>query len=309
MNDSAALRGAFLLTPGACVGLVSLYISHLDRAIRFYEETIGFRLLYRESSSAVLGTNTPLLVLKSGARPEMPEACALDHLAVLLPGRADLARFLRHVQAMSYPLQRTADHVVSEAIYLADPNGNGIEICRDRPRSTWPWQNGRLPIANNSEPLDLVHLLSELEGDHLAWHGLPEQARIGHIHLRVADFDASAQFYRSVIGLNEVLTDVSGARFFASGSYHHHVAMNNWKSQNAALSHKAGTPGLHAFMLYLPDTEELARMMAHLQEVGVPFIRQSGGLVLTDVEGNRIMLLADMPRSSEEVLALINQID
>lgn len=299
------MMNAPAVSPGTQIGPVSLTIADLERSIRFYEDVLGLKLIQHESYTAIFGVDIPLLLLteQPGARPRPLQSTGLYHFAILVPGRADLARALRHVLDIGYPLQGALDHEVSEALYLADPDGNGIEIYRDRPRSAWPWQNGRLRATSSSDPLDTESLLSELDESDHAWNGLPPQTRIGHVHLQVADIAHAAAFYRDVLGFQEAITGVPGVLFLAAGGYHHHLALNTWYSLRAP-GPPRDTAGLRFFTICVPDRAELEGLAKHLEVAGMPWIRQGDALMLRDPEGNGILLTAGLPQSNEEVMSI-----
>jgi catechol 2,3-dioxygenase len=293
------------IAPTTQIGPISLTVADLERSIRFYEDVLGLSLIQQKSHTAMFGVDVPLLLLteQSGARPRPARSTGLYHFAVLVPGRTDLACALRHLLDIGYPLKEALDHGVSEALYLADPDGNGIEIYRDRPRSAWPWHNGRLLATSSSDPLDMESLLSELDESDHAWNGLPPQSRVGHLHLQVADLAQTAAFYRDVLGFEEAITGVPGALFLAAGGYHHHLALNTWYSLGASRP-TAETAGLRFFTICVPEMPEVERLANHLEVAGIPLRRTSDSLILRDPEGNGILLTAGLPQSSEEVMSI-----
>src|SRR5688500_7404536 len=190
--------------PDTYLGLVALTVADLARSLAFYRDVLGFQLLQKNGEQAVLGVaGTPLLLLH-----ELPDALpaptnvtgltGLYHFAILVPTRADLARSLLHLVESGYPLSGASDHLVSEALYLSDPDNNGIEIYRDRPRDQWPRINNQLQMA--SDPLDLHALITEAKADTRPWDGLAAGTRLGHIHLQVADIPQARDFYHGVLG-------------------------------------------------------------------------------------------------------------
>jgi catechol 2,3-dioxygenase len=294
------------LHPDTCIGLVALTVADLARSIAFYSDLLGFRAIERSTQMAVLGaadSQLLLLVERPGVGPKPTEAADLYHFAILLPTRADLARAVWHLNGVGYPFQASYDHLVSEAFYLADPDGNGVEIYRDRPRSAWPWRDGRIQAENASGPVDVADLLTELEDDGRPWDGLPEGTRIGHIHLQVADLGSAAAFYRDVLGFDESITGVVGALFLSAGGYHQHIAANTWNSPGAGPPTDAA--GLRFFTIELPDRTELARLAARLQAADVLFIRGAGGLTLRDPCGHDVVLTAGKLAWIKELLAMI----
>jgi catechol 2,3-dioxygenase len=295
------------LHPETHIGLVALTVADLARSVAFYTDLLGFHAIERAAQIAVLGTaaSQPLLLLAEcpGVRPKPTEATGLYHFAILLPTRADLARAVRHVDSAGFPFQASYDHLVSEAFYLADPDGNGVEIYRDRPRSAWPWRDGRIRAENASGPVDVEDLLAELEEDGCSWDGLPEGTHIGHIHLQAADLGAAAAFYGDVLGFDEAITGIAGALFLAAGGYHHHIATNTWNSSGA--EPPADAAGLRFFTITVPDRTELARLAARLEASDVLFTRRAARLTLRDPWGHGLVLTAGKLSQSKEVLAMI----
>jgi catechol 2,3-dioxygenase len=289
------------------IGIVSLTVADLERSLRFYEGVLGCTTLAREGDSAVVGAEHPLLLLteRRNARPCPAHTTGLYHVALLLPGRVDLARALHHLLALSYPVREIEDHGVSEAIYLADPDGNGIELYRDRPRSAWPWQHGRLEATEPSVHLEPESLLAELDEASASWHGLPPYTRVGHVHLKAASLESSFSFYQGALGMAESITVMDGARFFAAGGYHHHIACNVWSSLDAPTP-PPDALGLRFFTLVLPEQEEVTRLVGRARSAGVPVVAFGSSYLLRDPAGSRILLTAQSLRRAEEVLALQN---
>jgi catechol 2,3-dioxygenase len=288
--------------PAPWLGPVALSVSNLECSRAFYQETLGFTLLRYDHECALLGVDAPLILLiqQPGVQPRPRNTTGLSRVAILLPSRTDLARTLRHLLDGAYPLQTALDQDVSEALYLADPDGNGIEIYRDRPRSAWPWQHGRLQATNKGEPLAVENLLLELDGSDQAWHGLPPRTRIGHIHLQVADLARAVAFYRDALGFQESLTGIPGACFLAAGGYHHHLGLNTGGSRQASPS-PAGPARLHFFTICLPGEAEVARMAVRLKAAGILLARGSdlNLLILRDPDGNSLLVMAGRHQSKE----------
>lgn len=212
------------------IGRVTLTVNDLDRVARFYETALGLQRLSSDGSAVLLGAGEAVLLELRGdraARRASPREAGLFHTAFLLPSRAALGAWLRHAADTRVPVQGASDHLVSEAIYLADPEGNGIEIYADRPRLAWHNADGSLKMA--TEPLDLPDLAAAAKAP---WTGAPEGTVVGHVHLQVGKVDAAEAFWTDVIGLN-VMAHYPGAAFLSSGGYHHHIAANIWNSRNA----------------------------------------------------------------------------
>lgn len=290
------------------MGIVALVVANLERSLSFYESILGCTLFASSGHTAVVGSERPLLLLieQRDASPRPSNATGLYHVAFLLPGRADLACALRHLLGSGYPPSSLQDHWISEALYLSDPDGNGLELYRDRPRSAWPWRNGKLEASEPSIQLNFESLLSELDGiapTSDTWRGLPSFTRIGHVHLQVADLAQSVAFYQGILGLEESITGMDGACFFAAEGYHHHIACNVWTGPGAQTPpHNA--LGLRFFTLVLPAWAEVLLCTSRAQAAGLPVIQHEQMCLLHDPAGNGVLLTSESLQYSEEVMAL-----
>ncbi|RUQ31153.1 VOC family protein [Peribacillus cavernae] len=277
--------------PHTYVGQVHLLVEDIKRSLVFYQETIGLQVLQQSEHKVVLTADrsTPLLTIEQpeNAAVKQRNRTGLYHFAILLPNRSDLAKVLLHLLQTGYPLQGASDHLVSEAVYLADPDGNGIEIYSDRPSETWTW-DGR-EIVMTTEPLDAENLLSLAKGEN--WQGLPAGTVMGHIHLQVADLDKAEQFYCKGLGFDLVNSKYGqSARFVSSGGYHHHIGLNTWHSAGAS----APTPnsaGLKSFSLVLPNEEARKKAIHSLHQLGESVTEENGTVLTKDPSGNQIQLL------------------
>ncbi len=275
--------------PAAQIGGVRLAISNLDRSVHFYTHVIGFRLIERSAHTVTLGVGTtPLLVIEeqTSAQPQPPRTTGLYHFALLVPTRKDLAHSLRCLAETVYSLSGASDHLVSEALYLDDPDGNGIEIYRDRPRETWQWSAGQVKMATNR--LDLNAILREAEGDASEWQGLAVGTRVGHIHLRVADLRQAEVFYHETLGC-DLVGRLPGALFLSAGGYHHHIGLNTWQSRLAP-EPPANAVGLRSFTIEIPNMDEEARVIERLESAGVAIEPHHDGLIVRDPWNNGIAL-------------------
>ena len=277
------------LDPRTHVGPLSLTVADLARSLRFYGDVLGLAPAERSNGSALLAAgDTPLLHLVElpGAQPKPARATGLYHFAILLPSRPDLARWLRHVLEVRWPLQGWSDHGVSEAVYLADPDENGIEIYRDRPRSEWPVANGELQMV--TDPLDVRDLLAQA-GDASAPWTMPAGTAMGHVHLHVASIPQAQAFYCDLLGFDLIQRYGPSALFVSAGGYHHHIGLNTWAGVGASPA-PAGSAGLRYFTVVVPDEASLALLVGRLQQAGIAVTPQEGGWQLQDPSGNGIRL-------------------
>jgi catechol 2,3-dioxygenase len=214
------------------IGAVGLKVRDLDRLTGFYRDVLGLSVLDRSKDGSALGAGDVSLVHlehRPEAAPDDTRTAGLYHTAFLVPTRGDLARWILHVARNKVPLTGASDHAVSEAFYLDDPEGNGIEVYYDRPAETWQWTGNDLRIT--TDPLDVDSILREVSPT-ATFPGAPEGLRIGHVHLRVGDVARAETFYRDALGL-DVTRRRHGASFMSSGRYHHHIAANVWHSAGA----------------------------------------------------------------------------
>lgn len=213
------------------IGTVSLKVRDLDAVSSFYQTVIGLEPIESGERREVLGKGAePLLVLEGdpALAPRDPRQAGLFHTAFLMPTRADLARWVAHASEARVKLQGASDHIVSEALYLDDPEGNGIEVYADRPVARWRGSDGEIRMT--TDPLDMPDLLASA-GDS-RWSGFPEGGRIGHVHLQVGDTAEADRFYRDLLGF-DIAARYPGASFYGSGGYHHQLAGNVWNSRRA----------------------------------------------------------------------------
>ena len=281
-----------MIPPETHIGQVRLRVADVDDLTRFYERVVGLQVVERDGGLVRLGTEggEPVIELVSApeAQPAPDFTTGLFHLAILVPDRPELARALRRVAEAGWRLTGASDHLVSEALYLRDPEGNGIEIYRDRPRDQWNLDSGELRMA--TLPLDLDGILSELEPGGEEPNGMPAGTTMGHVHLQVADIPASEGFYEGALGLDVVVRSYPGALFLSAGGYHHHVGLNTWQSQGAPPPPE-GALGLDRYELVLPSTAAVDDAAAGLGQRGDP-VRLDEGVLATDPSGNRVLLTA-----------------
>lgn len=269
------------------IGTVSLVVRDLPRVAAFYREVIGLAETASDTHVLHLGAGSRTL-LELIERPDAPlagpRAAGLFHTAILLPDRASLGRWLRHAAASRTPLQGASDHGVSEAIYLADPEGNGVEVYADRPRREWPRSGDGLRMV--TDPLDADALLAA--GGEATFDGAPDGTTIGHVHLQTGAVEASQRFYTETLGL-DVMQQVPSATFLSSGGYHHHVAANIWNSRGAPPRDPEAT-GLKGFEFLARDEAAFEAAETAILASGVTAARQGEAIHLVDPAGVGIAL-------------------
>ena len=265
------------------LGAVVLTVADVQRSTAFYREVLGLEVLDEAQDTVWLGvSNRRLLKIeeRADARPSSRENVGLFHFALLVPGRAELATFLRHLARSRHPIQGMADHRVSEAIYLADPDGHGIEVYRDRPREEWRWQDSQVHMTTESLDTDDLLAAAPEEDD---WTGMSAGTRMGHVHLRVANLDAAVEFYCQVLGF-DLVAEMPGARFVSAGGYHHHIGLNVWHSRNGTQA-DPGTARLEAVNIFLPSETELEDLAERASADNYAVERADGELRLRDPFG------------------------
>ncbi|WP_052351827.1 VOC family protein [Deinococcus pimensis] len=272
------------------LGEVALTVADLDGAVRFYTLALGLHEVARDSSRALLGTPEGRVLVALRHVPDALEAPAnatgLYHLAVALPGRADLARWLRHAAAMGLRLGQS-DHRTHEAFYLDDPEGNGIEVYHDWPRERWPFRDGRY-TSFDSAAIDIPDLLGTLAPDDAGWTGVPNGTRMGHVHLRMRDAGETRAFYEDVMGFG-ITADGMGAVFAAAGGYHHHLGHNLWHSRGGPVPPE-GARGLRHYAVELTSEAELGAVAGRLQGAGIEVRGHPEERVVRDPAGNTVRL-------------------
>ena len=271
------------LDPRTHVGTVGLSVADLDRSLAYYTAAIGLDLQARGDGRAVLGVpGRPLVELHEEPGAERAETTAgLFHLALLLPTRRDLAAWLQHAIDAQIRIDGLGDHVVSEAVYLTDPDGHGIEVYADRDRATW---DGRVAELMGTFAVDVPSLLAELDGPQGDYAGLPAGTTMGHVHLRVADIPTTTRFHRDVIGWDAVMDFGPSATFLSAGGYHHHIGANTWQSAGQ----RAGRPG-EARLLFativVPDETERDALLERVRADGGTPVEDAGGWRVEDPSG------------------------
>ncbi|WP_079474195.1 VOC family protein [Marinococcus halophilus] len=278
------------------LGPVQLRVQNIDRAAAYYEHVIGLRLLGRSSSAAVLGVPSdglPLVMLRKveGSITPPRTYAGLYHFAVLLPDRASLGAFIHHLHDVGEHFG-AADHSVSEALYLTDPDGNGIEVYRDRAREEWKYDADGF-VHMTVDPLHEHQLLQEGEG--IKWHGVPSGTKMGHVHLHVHDMEEAYHFYVNGLGF-ELTADPKKfpAFFIAAGGYHHHVGLNPWAGRQAPKASIQNT-GLDMYTIMLSSAPALEPVAERLEAAGYSFHREENAFYVNDPSGIVICVTANSP--------------
>jgi catechol 2,3-dioxygenase len=276
------------IAPTTHMGPVELTVGDLERTLEYWQRVVGLRVLTRENGTASLGADVELVrvVEEPGARPADGHT-GLYHVALLVPDRPSLARWLTHAARDGVGLEGLSDHNVSEAIYLRDPDRHGIEIYADRPRKLW---EGEVMQRMTTVPLDVEGLLGEIAdpaGE--PFDGLPDGTCVGHVHLRVADVPETVAFYRDVLGMGLMAQLGPMAAFLSAGGYHHHVGANTWESRGAAPA-GAGFATLRHATVVLPDGDERDRVAGRVADAGQEPEQREDGVIVRDPSHNALLL-------------------
>jgi catechol 2,3-dioxygenase len=282
-----------MIPPDTSIGKVRLRVADLDDLTTFYERVVGLQAVERGGDVTRLGAADGEPLIELVGAPDAPPApgfsTGLFHLAILVPDRAELARSLQRAAGAGWRLTGASDHLVSEALYLQDPEGNGIEIYRDRPREEWRRDGDELAMA--TLPLDLESILGELDPSERQANGMPGGTTMGHVHLQVADIPSAERFYNRALGLDVMVRSYPGALFLSAGGYHHHLGLNTWQSDGAPPPPE-GSLGLDRYELELPSAAERDSAADRLADEGAEPQRLDEGVLATDPSGNRVLLTA-----------------
>jgi catechol 2,3-dioxygenase len=286
MVDTAT--NARLLGAATALGAVHLNVSDLDRSLGFYTTALGLQVQRRDGATAASGAGADELLvlheLPGASRPQRHSG--LYHYAILLPSRPELAHALVRLLAQRRPIQGASDHGFSEAIYLADPDGNGIELYSDRPREAWPPLEDAAAVA--PAPLNVESLLAEAHGEDPKERA-PADTGIGHIHLHVGDLDAAVRFYRDVVGFDLIMRMGPSAAFLSAGGYHHHIGLNTWAGEGAPPT-PADAVGLREFTLLVADRAELAAVRLRAERAGLAPAGEAESLTLPEPSGSTLRI-------------------
>ncbi len=282
--------------PETTMGMVTLCVADLTRSLDYYRHRIGLQLHRQEIGTVFLGAGGPdllCLVEQPGARPVQRGRTGLYHFALLLPSRLALARTLRHLLETRTPIAGASDHGVSEALYLTDPDGHGIEIYRDRPRAEWPMVSTPrgMELAMTVDPLDVEGILGELAPGDGGGAAMPAETTVGHVHLHVAELEAAEAFYCGVLGFTLMQRFDRSASFVSAGRYHHHLGLNIWAGRGAPPPPDDAARLLH-YQIVLPDAGALAAVLARVEAAGMTPQAREGGWFLHDPSHNGVVLRA-----------------
>ena len=275
---------AFALPNTTHVGGVRLQVSDLSQSVAYYEQVIGLRVIAAGNPTTLSphGDDRPLVTLQTspGIRHATRGAFGLYHFAILLPARAALGRFAAHLSERGVRVG-AADHLVSESLYLWDPDGLGIEVYADRARSSWQL-NGR-ELAMTTDPLDIASVIAAGSGS--AWDGVPAGTTMGHVHLSVGSLEVAENFYHRGLGFDKTVWSYPGALFLAADGYHHHLGTNTWSS---GPSPSADQAQLLEWELVVPSEEGVAAAADSLRSVGYASERVTHGVTVADPWGTRV---------------------
>lgn len=269
------------------IGAVTLRVRELTKLSDFYQKIMGLQLISETPQEVRLGVAGQVLLILDGNpafKPLDPREAGLFHTAFLMPDRADLGKWLGYVVENKVPMQGASDHLVSEALYLADPEGNGIEVYTDRPTNRW--RDAKGDIKMSTDQLDMQDLFNSANGE--KWAGYPENGSIGHVHLQVGSTEMADPFYQGVIGM-EITAKYHGASFYGSGGYHHQLAGNIWNSRDAGARNDM-MAGLGNFELIARDTVIEDAILETAERTGAQITAGTGFAVLQDPWGTQIVL-------------------
>lgn len=287
--DYGVAPGGYRLPEATRLGPVKLQVSDLARSVAYYESVIGLHTISRGNGHARLGTHADDTMLvglteRPGATPVPRRGLlGLYHFAILVPDRASLGRFLRHVAALGAHVGM-ADHLVSEALYLTDPDGLGIEVYADRPRESWKKVDRQIAMA--ADPLDVESLMAA--GGNAPFTGLPSGTVIGHVHLHVGDIERASHFYHEGLGFDKMVWNYPGALFLAAGGYHHHLGTNTWAA--GAPSASDGDARLLEWEVQVPSEGDASAVLGNLESAGHAVERDPSGGTVNDPWGTKVRI-------------------
>ncbi|MBK8551451.1 MAG: VOC family protein [Ignavibacteria bacterium] len=274
---------------------IDLRVRDMKTSIDFYCRQMGFREIERNDNTVLLSSNGSFpylfkLVEDKKAPVRIKGTTGLYHIAILFPNRKELARVFLRLFNDGVKFRGFSDHLVSEAIYLDDPDGNGIELYVDKPKETWVWKNGE--VVMDSLPLDLSLITNELtdKDDRI---GIHPDTFLGHIHLNVSDLRKAEEFYNEIIKMKISNYSYPGAKFFAAGDYHHHIGTNTWQT-NKKIKRNENSLGMISFTIKIPDADFLKQLAEKSKESGYEIIKQEDkSISVKDMDGNVVNINSD----------------
>lgn len=268
------------------IGAVHLNVNFLENSVKFYHEILGMRIFEQSNEYAVLGTKQQPLVYLYQTNEKRIDTAGLFHFALLMPTRASLGNIFYHLIQTEYPLAGASDHDVSEALYLQDPEGNGIEIYHDYPSNTWRYEeNGNIMMGTKEMDFQGVIDANQFH----PFDGMPSDTIIGHMHLSVTNLEQSIAFYNELFGMDVMTTYGSQAAFMATAGYHHHLGLNTWqhRTERARINY----PGLRKFELNIPNEEDLAYFMKVFKDKGMVEVQDGTSSMIQDPDGIGIRIM------------------
>lgn len=291
---SEPTRSGESLPAATRLGPVELTVSDLDRAVAFYTGALGLRVQSRQQARAALGVGGEDLLglLENRSARRAGRHAGLYHVALLYPSREELGRAALRLAATQTPIQGASDHGTHEAIYLADSDGNGLELAADRPRERWPDIGDPNLFAGGPQPLDLDGLLASVAEQPPAPYA-QAGLQVGHVHLHVGDTAAALRFYTEVIGFETVI-DLGTAAFVSAGGYHHHLAFNTWRGRGVPPA-PADALGMRHWTVYLPDAADVEAVRARIERAGIDYEHADAAkeLLVRDPSGNAVAIALD----------------
>lgn len=282
-----------LIHPNTKIGHIQIRVNNLERSEVFYTEVLGFKVLTRSDHTVELTVNgtEPLVILEQLAEEYVQARRAfagLYHFAILVPDRASLGLVLRNMSQSGIQIGQ-GDHLVSEALYISDPDNNGIEIYRDRPRDEWEWDaSGH--VVMTTDPVDVEGLVNASAD--LPWNGLPADTIMGHLHFHVSDLKKAEEFYAHILGFEITCVYGGQALFAGAGGYHHHIGMNTWAGVGALNAPKVA-PGISYYTLVLPNEQSRAEVLDRVRSAGLALEQQGEAWVLKDVSDVEVKLVVE----------------
>jgi catechol 2,3-dioxygenase len=271
---------------------IDLSVSSLEKSLDFYSRLLGFKEITNDGNTVSLsadGKQPYVISLEENKDGKFPSAnnTGLYHTAIRFPNRKELAKVFVHLFENKTKFQGFSDHLVSEAIYLADPDGNGVELYTDKPKETWQWRMGQVEMS--TLPLNLQVLTAELDKEDMQFEELHPETGIGHIHLKVSDLFKAEKFYSHMMGFNITSSSYNGALFFAANGYHHHIGTNVWQSRKGSPP-KENSLGLKSYTIKLPDADFIASVEEKSKNTGIETSKHNGTTTLHDFDNNKIIL-------------------